>query len=271
MKGLKIILVSTYIIIIILLLLSLKKCNGQSTSSRPEEESTTVKEDTETVKVNPEPAKKEAVKIREKFNADVVLCIDCTGSMSSLIGTIKNNALNFYPDMKRRCESQGKEIMSMRIKVIGFRDITDNVPFEVSEFFRIPEQEENFKSFVSNLRNIGGGDDPERAYDAISLALLSNWSTLKDARKVIILWTDAASHPLSGRIPEARNFKEMTELWNTRLRGNNKRLILFSPSHSTWKTIESKWSNTTRHDVRVGGGLTDVDYDEILKTLSESI
>lgn len=244
MKGLKVILVSTYIIIIILLLLSLKRCDDNTHRS---------------------------VVIKEKFNAEVVMCIDCTSSMSSLIGTIKKNALNFYPDMKKKCESQGKEILSMRIKVIAFRDLCDDKPFESSEFFRMPEQENEFKSFVSNLKDYGGGDEPERAYDAISLALLSNWSTNTDIRKVIILWTDVASHPLSGRTPEARNFDELSSLWNTKLQKNSKRLILFAPSHPTWTAIEANWENATRHDVTTGGGLTDVDYDEILRTLSESI
>ena len=211
------------------------------------------------------------VVIKEKFNADVVMCIDCTSSMSSLIGTIKKNALNFYPDMKRKCESQGKEILSMRIKVIAFRDLCDDKPFESSEFFRMPEQEHDFRSFVSNLKDYGGGDNPERAYDAISLALLSNWNTNTDVRKVIILWTDVASHPLSGRIPEARNFEELSSLWNTKLQSNSKRLILFAPSHPTWTEIETNWDKTIRHDVTSGGGLTDVDYNEILRTLSESI
>ncbi len=244
MKGLKVILVLTYIIITILLLLSLKRCDDNTHRS---------------------------VVIKEKFNAEVVMCIDCTSSMSSLIGTIKNNALNFYPDMKKKCESQGKEILSMRIKVIAFRDFCDDKPFESSEFFRMPEQENDFKSFVSNLKDYGGGDEPERAYDAISLALLSNWSTNTDIRKVIILWTDVASHPLSGRIPEATNFDELSTLWNTKLQRNSKRLILFAPLHPTWTAIETNWENATRHDVTTGGGLTDVDYDEILRTLSESI
>lgn len=244
MKGLKVILVLTYIIIIILLLLSLKRCDDNTHRS---------------------------VAIKEKFNAEVVMCIDCTSSMSSLIGTIKKNALNFYPDMKKKCESQGKEILSMRIKVIAFRDFCDDKPFESSEFFRMPEQENDFKSFVSNLKDYGGGDEPERAYDAISLALLSNWSPNTDIRKVIILWTDVASHPLSGRTPEARNFDELSSLWNTKLQRSSKRIILFAPSHPTWIAIESNWENSTRHDVTTGGGLTDVDYNEILRTLSESI
>ena len=212
-----------------------------------------------------------SVVIKEKFNAEVVMCIDCTSSMSSLIGTIKQNALNFYPDMKKKCESQGKEILSMRIKVIAFRDLCDYKPFESSEFYSMPEQENEFKTFVSNLKDYGGGDDPERAYDAISLALLSNWSTNANIRKVIILWTDNASHPLSGRIPESRNFDELSYLWNKKLQRNSKRLILFAPSHPTWTAIETNWENAIRHDVIVGGGLSDIDYNEILRTLSESI
>ena len=75
MKRLKIILVLTYIVIIILLLLSLLRCQKSPTDPGP-------------------------VVIKEKFNADVVMCIDCTSSMYHLIGTIKKNALNFYPDIK---------------------------------------------------------------------------------------------------------------------------------------------------------------------------
>lgn len=246
MKRLKIILVLTYIVIIILLLLSLLRCQKSPTVPGP-------------------------VVIKEKFNADVVMCIDCTSSMYHLIGTIKKNALNFYPDIKKKCESQGKEILSMRIRVIAFRDFCDSMPFETSDFFGMPEKENDFKTFVSNLKVYGGGDGPERAYDAISQALLSDWSSASDVRKVVILWTDAPSHPLSRRNPEARTFDEMSSLWKTKLQSDSKRLILFAPSDPTWSVIENNWDKAVRHGVTSGGGLTDVDYNEILRALSESI
>ena len=36
-----------------------------------------------------------------KYNVDMVFCIDDTGSMSPVISTVKNNALNFYSDVVR--------------------------------------------------------------------------------------------------------------------------------------------------------------------------
>ena len=91
MKALKTILISVYVIIIILLLLSLLRCRND------------VPQHTDII---PKPV------IKEKFKADVVMCIDCTSSMNNIINTIKNNALTFYPDLKQRCISQGKEITS---------------------------------------------------------------------------------------------------------------------------------------------------------------
>ena len=37
------------------------------------------------------------------------------------------------------------------------------------------------------------------------------------------------------------------------------------------KANETIFDNTSRHDVNAGKGLTDVDYDEIINTLSETI
>ena len=45
-----------------------------------------------------------------KYNVDIVMCIDCTGSMGDLLDTVKTNALKFYPDLKSRCDAKGKEI-----------------------------------------------------------------------------------------------------------------------------------------------------------------
>lgn len=262
MKKLKFILLSVYVIIIILLLLSFIKCNHkrvQSHEPRPE------------VPIHRNDSVPKKVVIKEKFKADVVMCIDCTGSMSNIINTIKNNALTFYPDLKQKCIEQGKEITSMRIKVIGFRDIRDTSPFEVSSFFDIPEKEDNFKSFVSCLVPMGGGDVPEHGYDALSLAINSEWKNGDDVHQIIILWTDVASHPLSGLTSEPMSLDGLLSLWNEKMNQKGKRLILFAPADNSWTTIEENWDKSTRHDVTSGGGLSDVDYEEILKTISETM
>lgn len=203
--------------------------------------------------------------IKEKFNADVVMCIDCTSSMSGIIGTIKNNAMNFYPDIKRKCEEQGKEILSMRVKVIGFRDHVDFAPFEISDFFTMPDDEREFKTFISNLSDYGGGDAPEIGYEALEKAMQSEWRTRSDVRQVVILWTDAESHPLPG----SDRYTRLKDTWNDG--SGSRRLIMFAPPVPSWNMIENTWNNSVRHDVTLGGGLSDVDYDDILKALSESI
>lgn len=243
MKSLKTILWATYIVLIILLLLSLLKCDGPA----------------------------EHPPIKETFKADVVLCIDCTGSMAGMINTIKKNALRFYPDMKEKCLSYGKEITSMRIRVIGFRDLSDRLPYEQSGFFNLPEQSAEFKSYVSHFNADGGGDAPEIAYDALGLAMTSEWLDERDVRQVIILWTDAASHPISSFVPGPTSFGQMTNIWNEEMNARGKRLILFAPEDITWTTITDSWDNTTRHDVSYGTGLAEIDYEKIIKALSESI
>ena len=35
------------------------------------------------------------------YNVDIVMCIDCTGSMQGLIDTVKQNALKFYLDLRK--------------------------------------------------------------------------------------------------------------------------------------------------------------------------
>ena len=273
MKFLRTFLTSIYVVLIILLLL--RCCDGcHRTPPMP----TTPTQPTPTP--SPTTPDEPEVPIKESFKADVVMCIDVTGSMEAIINTIKENALRFYPDLKARCRREGKDIKSMRIRVIGFRDYpipagnvpmpSIGVPFEMSDFFKMPTQEEDFRSFVANLQPIGGGDGPEAGYDALALALKSEWDRSDDVRQVVILWTDDASQP-AGRNPEVvKDYGELESLWKN-MSSSKKRLFLFVPQHPTWEALARQWDKTICRDVTLGGGLTDVDYEEILRTISERV
>lgn len=271
MKKLNTILVLVYVIIIILLLLGKCQCHCGDHHNE-ERDSTPIRHEER----KPDPIRQgdsipSKVPIKEKFQADVVMCIDCTGSMSSIINTIKNNALSFYPDLKQKCISKGKVITSMRIKVIGFRDVSDAVAFEKSPFYDLPTEENAFKNFVSHLKADGGGDGPELGYDALAQALCADWRRAGNVHQIVILWTDNASHSLSRKFSTLQSMGELTAYWKEKMSPEGKRLILFAPNESSWGKIESTWDKTTRHDVGVGRGLSDVDYEEILNTLSENI
>lgn len=220
-----------------------------------------------------------------KYNVDIVMCIDCTGSMGDLLDTVKNNALKFYPDLRARCDEKGKEISELRIRAIAFRDfaVDGNGSVEDTGFLNIPESETEFKNFVSNLRPSGGGDEPENGLEALAMAIDSDWTTGGDKRRhVVVVWSDASTHPLGvgkenpqypANMPV--DFDELTDWWEDeqsgKMRKFAKRLVIFAPDASAWTEIGMNWSNTIHHPAKAGAGLEDVDYETILSTIVKSI
>ncbi len=221
-----------------------------------------------------------------KYNVDIVMCIDCTGSMGDLLTTVKTNALKFYPDLKARCDAKGKEISELRIRVIGFRDFyaDEANAIQDSGFYNIPDQESEFKSFVNGLQPTGGGDEPENGLEALAMAINSDWTTGGDKRRhVVVVWSDASTHPVG--LDKCKNefypqdmpkdFDELTDWWNLRQGGrmnfNAERLIIFAPDASAWTEIGINWENTIHHTAKAGMGLTEVDYETIMAAIVESV
>lgn len=221
-----------------------------------------------------------------KYNVDIVMCIDCTGSMGELLDTVKANALKFYPDLKSKCDEKGKEISELRIRVIGFRDFyaDRSMAIQDSGFFNIPTQESDFKSFVNGLQPTGGGDEPENGLEALALAINSDWTTGGDRRRhVIVVWSDASTHPLglerckNEYYPQdmPKDLDELTNWWDDeqsgKMRRAAKRLVIFAPDASSWSDIGLSWNNTIHHPAKAGKGLEEVDYETIMSTIVNSI
>lgn len=220
------------------------------------------------------------------YNVDIVMCIDCTGSMVGLLDTVKANALKFYPDLKDRCEAKGKEISALRIRVIGFRDLGYDKDKAIvdSGFLAIPEQEDKFKELVSSFVASGGGPEPESGLEALAMAINSDWTHEGDKRRhVIVVWTDASTHLLGetgkdnpqypSEVPA--NFDELTDWWEDEQGGkmnrSSKRLVIFAPDASSWTEIGLNWNNTIHHPAKAGTGLEDVDYETILSSIVNTI
>lgn len=220
------------------------------------------------------------------YNVDIVMCIDCTGSMGGLLDTVKANALKFYPDLKARCEAKGKEISDLRIRVIGFRDLGYDKDKAISDsgFLTIPEQEDKFKEIVNSLVATGGGPEPKSGLEALSMAIYSDWTHegYMYHRHVILVWTDASTHELgetgmeNSQYPSEApaNFDKLTDLWEDELDGKNhslKRLVIFAPDASKWTEIGLNWNNTIHYPTKAGTGLEDVDYETILSIIANTI
>ncbi|MBO5007617.1 MAG: VWA domain-containing protein [Clostridia bacterium] len=220
------------------------------------------------------------------YNVDMVFCIDCTGSMDNIIEIVKNNALNFYQDVTNAMEKKHKYISQLRVRVVAFRDYAadKDKAMMVTDFFKLPQEEKEFERCVHSLKAEGGGDDPEDGLEALAYAIKSKWDTQgMKKRQVIVVWTDAPTHPLGyGRNVEnyprnmAKDIKELSSWWSgsqqTGFVDNNaKRLLLFAPDAPDWNVISQNWDNVLHFPSEAGKGLANLEYEEIINTISNSI
>ncbi len=224
--------------------------------------------------------------LKMTYNVDMVFCIDCTGSMGNIIEIVKKNALNFYQDVTDVMDKKRKKISQLRVRVVAFRDYAydkENAMM-VTEFFKLPQEAEEFEKCVRSLRASGGGDDPEDGLEALAYAIKSKWDTEgKKKRQVIVVWTDAPTHPLgygkdSGYYPNgmAKDLKELSSWWggvqyNGFVDNNAKRLLLFAPDAPDWNIISENWDNVLHFPSEAGNGLSNLVYEEIIDTISNSI
>ena len=215
-----------------------------------------------------------------KYNVDIVMCIDATGSMNGILDTVKTNALNFYGDLANLMRKKGKQVNDLRIKVIAFRDYAADgeEAMLATDFFRMPEEQEDFRSLVHTIDAHGGGDDPEDGLEALAYAIKSDWTREGDKRRhVIVIWTDAPTHELgfgkkSKYYPRgmAENFGVLTNWWN-QMDDSAKRLLIYAPEEKYWTTISDGWENTMHFPSAAGNGLKEFEYNEILSEICNTI
>ena len=225
-----------------------------------------------------------------QYNVDIVFCIDVTGSMSPVIDLVKEKVRKFPHDLKDNLDKKGKIANNVRIRVVAFRDFgNDNSAdaMQASEFFLVEPSTDmaKFESFVNGLSASGGGDEPESALEALSIAQASNWTHEGDKqRHVIVMFTDATAHKLESRVGEVTGpFKDqvvtsMDELFGrwegsqtVRLKKDCRRLLIFGPDAYPWNEIADAWGQTVFLPSQAGKGLEDVDYETILTTIAQSI
>jgi len=216
----------------------------------------------------------------EKYNVDVVFCIDGTGGMGPIINEVKKSARSFHKKFVAAMTEKGRDISTLRVKVIVFRDYYydgDN-SMKISDFFTLPAQTDNFSNFVSSIRAEGGGDEPDSALEALALAIKSDWNPdgIKK-RHIIVVFTDASAHRLErtseyfkpANYPQEMpsTLTELSDMWNT-MNMATKRLYLFAPDAYPWSTICMEWEQTVWLPSIAGGGISATDMEVVLNLLS---
>ena len=215
-----------------------------------------------------------------QYAVDIVMCIDATGSMNGILDTVKANALNFYRDVRNAMQEKGKQVDTLRIKVIAFRDyLADgNKAMLSTDFFTMPAQEAEFSSLVKSIKAEGGGDDPEDGLEALAYAIKSKWTTAGNKqRHLIVVWTDAGTHPLgfgrkASQYPAkmASDFNELTVWWE-QMDTRAKRLLIYAPEEESWTSIADNWDNTIHYPSVAGNGLKEFEYQEIIDAIRNTI
>lgn len=204
---------------------------------------------------------------------DFVFVIDGTESMEPFLSFLKIFVRNFYTSLSEKIKERHYfREYKMRARVIVFRDYFADGAYamEESDFFRLPEENEEFVNYVNAIEAKGGGDIPENALEALALAMKSDWAEGNWGRQVILLLTDAPAHPLDKAVgvdlpyyPKEmlHSYQELEQAWNfTTSFGNSKpspfcmdkrgkRLILFAPDAYPWDDIELDFEGAVWDDI----------------------
>ncbi len=219
------------------------------------------------------------------YAVDIVMCIDVTSSMRPVIDEVKDNAIGFREHFERKLAEKDKRVEQLRVRVVAYRDFAvDADALQTSEFFVLPEKQAAFESFVRGLTHGGGGDAPESGLDALAIAMRSDWVRSLDRRRhVVILFTDAPSHPLGhatghSQYPAqvAESLDELVDQWNgdsqvAAMESSSKRLLMFAPDAEPWTEMSSVLEYAIHYPSQAGRGMADHDFDEVLELLAQSV
>lgn len=244
-------------------------------------------------------------------NVDIVFVIDATRSMQTTIDMVKNSALSFHENLNECLKNAGRIVKNLRIKVIWFRDFYYDGMYAYGEspFFVLPAERSAFYDFVSSIKEAGGGDDPESALEALTLAMRSDFvQEGEKKRHIIVLFTDAEAHAFEdydrlveeaakkGCKPEMypknmpKNIAEFFNAWQgnpaeqeslgseeggvqaaTKLDPSGRRLVLFAPNAYPWADMEIELENTIRKPIEAGEGGAELDMSEVFSMIAYSL
>ena len=222
------------------------------------------------------------------YCVDIAMLIDATESMGPIIDVVKANVLDFCKKFHEAMEVNGQNVDELRVKVIPFRDYQYDgaKAMDDSGFFSLPEQNEAFESYVKGIVAEGGGDEPENALEALSLAMRSDWTTNGSRRRhVILVFTDAPAVPLKDEKRVASPYyppnmpadlKELEDMWDGRKQGDgmpeyrSARLVVFAPNVEPWTSIQM-WDHAWVAFSEAGTRLDDVDMNMAIMLLITGI
>ena len=210
--------------------------------------------------------------------ADIVFCVDATFSMDPCFLGVKNNIREFIDGLN----TQGE--VDWRFKLLAYRDKHSN-PETLWQEFEFTNSAEVFKKNLDSVTPIGGNDLPESTLDALYISIKSKWRTDAELQRVIVLLTDADSHPLlhptTYNFPD-NNIDRVVQEFQTL---KHSMLFMIAPDFPIYKKLDEAMTkankkiffkplpiNETKTDIEDKyRGLNNVNFKIMLKIISESI
>lgn len=211
---------------------------------------------------------------------DFVFVIDATYGKTRLIKAIEEGTLFFYENLCNALAQRQKRLQKLRVKVTWFRDyyFDGQYAYGESKFFELPEENEDFRKYVASIRAVGGGDDPESALEALTLAMRSDFTQDGDRRKhIIVLFTDQSAHafedydrlvkqaseygygPIIYPSDMPKSLMQLYDEWDghglnrpTKIDSRGKALILYAPDAYPWDDMEIDLDRLLRVSVSLG-------------------
>ncbi len=134
-----------------------------------------------------------------KVGVDLVLLIDTSNSMQSIIDDVKNQVREFIGNLQEM-------VPASRVAVVAYRDKGDEY---VTKWVDFSFKTEKVQNFVASLRSDGGGDYPEAVYEAVDAAM-TELSWRKSSRRIMIIIGSSPPHPETTPqlLKLVRDFKE---------------------------------------------------------------
>lgn len=233
--------------------------------------------------------RKQGVRKGQATMVDLIFVIDGTSSMQNALDAAKNRALTMYKDIVAGLAEKNRCVRRLRVKVIVFRDFyVDAVPYEESDYFILTGEEDDdamaFREFITGIRAMGGGDEPEHALEALHRAMKLDFTPCVEgqkARHIIVMMTDASAHPLSdgqrsweenlGVYPAdmPRDLEGLQAEWES-MDPSAKRLIIFAPNAYPWNILGT-WNEAPHTPSQASAGISEAIFQQVITAISGSV